>query len=242
MAKTAIVTGGSRGIGRSIVEKLLADGFDLSINYLTNSKDAEELVEIARKLGRKAIAVKADVSVKSQVEDLFEHTINEFGGVDVLVNNAGILTYSRISEAQEADFDRLFAINVKGTFFGCQQAALKLREGGSIINLSSSVTAMRLPTYGLYSATKGAVEQLTRVLAVELGPKKIRVNCISPGPTDTELFNTGKTEEQIQRMVSLTPLGRLGESSDISEVVSFLAGDGSKWITGQNIRANGGIS
>ncbi|NEQ26765.1 MAG: SDR family oxidoreductase, partial [Microcoleus sp. SIO2G3] len=162
--------------------------------------------------------------------------------VDILVNNAGTTIYKPIAEVTEEDFDKIFAINVKGTFFACQQAAQRLASGGRIINFSTTVTALMLPTYGTYAATKGAVEQITRVLAKELGGRGITVNVVSPGPTDTELFKADKTEEQINRFAQMAALGRLGEVQDIADVVAFLASEEARWITGQNIRVNGGLA
>jgi 3-oxoacyl-[acyl-carrier protein] reductase len=156
------------------------------------------------------------------------------------VNNAGVILYKSVSETSDEEFDRVMRINVRGTFLVCREAARHLSNNGRIINFSSSTTAMMLPTYGTYCASKGAVEQLTHVLAKELGPKGITVNCVSPGPTETELFFTGKTPETIQRLTTMSAFGRLGKPEDIANVVSFLAGKDGAWVTGQNIRANGG--
>ncbi len=168
--------------------------------------------------------------------------IGRFGKLDILVNNAGIMPVNPVSAVTEAEFDRIFAVNVKGTFFACQQAATRLAPGGRIINLSSSTTARVMPTYGAYVATKGAVEQFTRSLAKELGPRNITVNAISPGPTETELFTNGKTPDQIRQFTQMAAFGRLGQPAEIAEVVAFLASEAAVWVTGQNIRVNGGIA
>ncbi|MDZ7958749.1 MAG: SDR family oxidoreductase [Aulosira sp. DedQUE10] len=242
IGKIAIITGASRGIGKAIALKLSNHGASVVVNYAGNRAKAEEVVAEITQHGGQAIAIQADISQVVEIERLFDQTIAQFGKVDILVNNAGSIIYKPITEITEADFDKIFAVNVKGTYFACQQAAQKMTEGGRIINFSSSTTAMMLPTYSAYVATKGAVEQITRVLAKELGKKKITVNAVSPGPTDTELFRDGKTEEQINHLAQMPALGRLGEVQDIADVVAFLASDEARWITGQNIRVNGGIA
>lgn len=240
--KVAIVTGASRGIGRAIALKLASNGVSVVVNYVGNVEKAQEVVSEIEKMGVQAISVQADVSKVAEIEKLFAQTIERFGQVDILVNNAGITFYKLIAEVTEKDFDQIFAINVKGTYFACQQAAQHIKDGGRIINFSSSTTAMMLPKYSAYVATKGAVEQMTRVFAKELGAKNITVNVISPGPTDTELFREGKTEEQINNFGKMAALGRLGQVQDLADVVAFLASDEARWITGQNIRVNGGIA
>jgi len=237
--KVAIVTGASRGIGRAIALRLARDGAAVVVNDLSGL--AREVATTIERSGGKAVAVQADVSKVGDVKRLFDACFEHFHKLDILVNNAGMMFTKAVAEVAEEEFDHIFAVNGKGTFFCCQQAALRMAEGGRIINISSSTTAMMLPGYGAYTATKGAVEQLSRVLARELGPRKITVNCLSPGPTDTELFNQGKTEEQRQRFAQMAALGRLGQPQDIADAVALVVRDDAHWITGQNIRANGGV-
>jgi 3-oxoacyl-[acyl-carrier protein] reductase len=240
--KVAIVTGASRGIGRAIALRLSQEGASVVINYARGADQAKDVVSAIEAAGGKALAVQADVSKTAEIRDLFDRTLETYSQVDILVNNAGVILYKPVAEVTEAEFDNLFAINVKGTFFACQEAAKRMAEGGRIVNFSSSTTAMLLPTYGAYVATKGAVEQLTRSLAKELGDRQITVNVVSPGPTDTELFTVGKTAEQIQRFTQMAALGRLGKVEDIADVTAFLCSEQARWITGQNIRVNGGIA
>jgi 3-oxoacyl-[acyl-carrier protein] reductase len=239
--KIALVTGASRGIGRAIAQRLAREGAAVAINYARNADDAVKLKNEIEDAGGKAFTVQADVARVGEVVRLFDETLAHFGRLDILVNNAGIMFTKSVSATTEAEFDRIFAINVKGVFFACQQAATRLADGGRIINLSSSTTARPMPTYGAYVATKGAVEQFTRSLAGELGPRRITVNAISPGPTETELFLEGKTPEQLERFAKLSVFGRLGQPPEIAEVVAFLASDAAGWVTGQNIRVNGGL-
>jgi 3-oxoacyl-[acyl-carrier protein] reductase len=238
--KVALVTGASRGIGRAIAVRLARDGNAVVVNYSGNQKAANETVAAIQQGGGRALAVQARVEKLPDLERLFDETFRHFGRLDILVNNAGIMFNKPIAEVSEQEFDEIFAINVKGTFFACQQAAKRMADGGRIINFSSSTTVMMLPTYGTYVATKGAVEQFSHALAKELGPRGITVNVISPGPTDTELFRQGKSEQDIQRFAQLAALGRLGQPDDIANAVSLLASDDAGWITGQNIRVNGG--
>ena len=240
-AKAALVTGASRGIGMAIAERLARDGFNLIINYSESAAPAEALVRKLEGAGGRALAVKADISDPSAVREMFDAAERAFGGVDVLVNNAGIMTLAPIAETDDASFDRHIAVNLKGTFNTLREAAKRLRGGGRIVNFSSSVVGMLMPTYGVYVATKAAVEGLTSVLAKELRGRNITVNAIAPGPTATDLFLKGKPQEVVDRMAKMAPLERLGQPSDIADVVSFLAGPDAAWVNGQVLRVNGGI-
>jgi 3-oxoacyl-[acyl-carrier protein] reductase len=238
--KVAIVTGASRGIGRSIAEQLAALRAKVVVNYSASSEKAKEVVEAIVKNGGEAFAIKADISNVSDVKMLFAETIKHFGRVDLLINNAGYMENKLIKDVTETDFDKHFSINVKGTYFACQQAMNYMENGGRIINISTSVVGAMLPSYSVYAATKGAVEQITRQLAKEFGPKGITINAIAPGPVRTNLFTEGKTEEQIETLANMNAFKRLGEPNDISNVVEFLVSEKSQWITGQTIRVNGG--
>jgi 3-oxoacyl-[acyl-carrier protein] reductase len=238
--KVALVTGANRGIGRAIALRLAKDGAAVVVNYAGSEQQAREVVADIEKGGGRAVAVRADVSKVVEVVRLFDATFERFGRPDILVNNPGVILYKPLADVTEGEFDRLMAINVKGTFFACQQAVRRMADGGRIINLSSSTTALRMPKYAAYVASKGAVEQMTHVLAKELGPRRITVNAVSPGPTDTELFSQDKTEEEKQRIAQMAALGRLGRPQDIADAVAMLCSDDARWITGQNVRANGG--
>ncbi|MGE7717736.1 SDR family oxidoreductase [Priestia megaterium] len=239
--KVAIITGASRGIGRKVAEQLADLGAKVTINYSSSPDKAEEVVKEIQDKGGKAIAIQADISQISDIERLFLETISAFGKVDILINNAGIMINKPLTEVTEADYDKQFSVNVKGTFFACQQAMKYMEEEGHIVNISTSVNGQMFPTYSVYSGTKGAIEQFTRQLAKEFGPKKITINAVAPGPIDTELFSVGKTEQQIEGMKKMNAFGRLGEPEDISNVIEFLVSEKSQWVTGQTLRVNGGF-
>jgi 3-oxoacyl-[acyl-carrier protein] reductase len=239
--KVALVTGAARGIGRAVALRLARDGAAVVVNYSGSAEQAREVVRLIEQAGGRAVAVQADVSQAGDVRRLFDAAFEAFGRLDILVNNAGVMFTKPVAEVGEGEFDRIFAVNVRGTFLCCREAARRMAEGGRIVNLSSSTTALMLPGYAAYVATKGAVEQFSHVLAKELGPKGITVNVVSPGPTDTELFGQGKTEEQKQQFARMAALGRLGRPEDIAAVVALLAGPDAGWVTGQNVRANGGL-
>lgn len=239
-ARVAIVTGGSRGIGRQAAERLVADGFAVVVNYAGNQTKADAAVATITEAGGRAIAICADVADETAVASLFDTTENAFGGVDVVVHAAGTMHLSPVSDLDLNAMDRMHRTNIRGTFVVNQQAARRLRGGGAIINFSSSVIGLALPGYAAYAAAKGAVEAMTLILARELRGRDITVNAIAPGPTATELFLNGKDEETVAKMAAQPPLERLGTPADIAEVVAFLAGPG-HWVNGQVIRANGGI-
>ncbi|WP_068497978.1 SDR family oxidoreductase [Paenibacillus kribbensis] len=239
--KTAIVTGSSRGIGRVIAEQLAKLGAHVVINYARSPEKAQQVVEGIIQKGGKAIAIHADLGKMSDIEALFTNTIAEFGRLDILVNNAGLMITKPLTDVTEADFDKQFALNVKGTFFACQQAMKHMENYGRIVNLSTSVIGQMFPAYSVYAGTKGAVEQFTRQLAKEFGNKHITINAVAPGPVNTELFQEGKTEQQIEGMKKMNAFGRLGEPEDIADVIEFLVSAKSQWVTGQTIRVNGGF-
>ena len=237
--KTALITGASRGIGRAVAIELARRGAAVAVNYLSSEDEVLELLGIVQKAGGRARAFKADIGRVSEVEDLFDQVINHFDGLDILVNNAGIMINNSIDEVTEEEFDRVFDINVKGLFFCCQQAARKMNRGGRIINMGTSVTRVMLPLYGTYAASKGAVEQLTRVLAKELGPRNITVNTVSPGPTDTELFRKGKNKEQVAALAGMSAFNRIAAPEDIARSVAMICSDDASWVSGQTVFANG---
>ena len=239
--KVALVTGASRGIGAAIAQRLASDGFTVIVNYAENAAPAEALVRTIEQAGGHALAAKADVSDAADVRRLFDAAETAFGGVDVLVNNAGILSLASIADTDDASFDRQIAVNLKGTFNTLREAATRLRAGGRIINFSSSVVALLQPTYAVYAATKAGVEAMTSVFAKELRRRDITVNAVAPGPTATDLFLKGKPQEVVERLAKLAPLERLGQPEDIAHTVAFLAGPDGGWVNGQVLRANGGI-
>lgn len=239
--RVAIITGASKGIGKALALRLAKDGLAVVVNYASSQAAADEVVREIETTGGQAIAVKADVGTSEGVAALFDAAEKSFGGMDVLVNNAGVMKLSPLTETDDAEFDRHIAINLTGTFYGIREAGRRLREGGRIINFSSSVVGMYGPGYGHYAASKAGVEAMTHVASKELGKRKITVNAVAPGPVETELFMTGKSEELVQNIIRNIPLGRLGQPDDIASVVSFLASTESGWINGQILRANGGM-
>jgi 3-oxoacyl-[acyl-carrier protein] reductase len=239
--KVAIVTGASRGIGAAVAGRLAKDGFTVVINYAGDTKSAEALARKIESNGGRALTAKADVSDPGAVRGIFDAAEAAFGGVDVLVNNAGIMKLAKIADSDDALFDQQIAINLKGSFNAMREAAKRLRDGGRIINFSTSVVGVKLETYGVYAATKAAIETMTAVLSKELRGRSITVNAVAPGPTATDLFLNGKSPELIDRLAKMNPLERLGTPEDIAASVSFLTGPDGSWINGQTLRANGGM-
>ncbi|MDB5325264.1 MAG: 3-ketoacyl-ACP reductase [Phycisphaerales bacterium] len=240
--KTAIVTGGSRGIGAGIAQSLGGAGANVIVVYNSNAGEAGKVVSAVTAAGGKAVAVAANVGESAAAKTLFDAAEKHFGKADILVHAAGAILYKKIEDTTDDDFDKLMKLNVYGTFYLLREAAKRLADGGRIITFSSTTTRLMLPTYGPYVATKGAVEQITRVAAKELGGRKITVNAVSPGATATDLFLTGKSQEQIDRNAAMTNFGRLGEVDDMTGLVTFLASDEARWITGQVIACNGGVA
>lgn len=240
--KVILVTGASRGIGATIAQKLAAAGAKVIVNYAAGNEAAEQTVNTIKQNGGEAIALQADVSKADEVKVMFDAAIAHYGRIDVLINNAGIMITKLIKDTTDEDFTRQFDINVRGTFNTMREAATRLADKGSIINFSTSVNRIMLPTYATYVASKAAVEQLTRVFSKEVGARGINVNSVSPGPTNTELFTKGKPQEAIDRLAALSPFNRIGEPEDIAQIVLFLASDEAKWINAQNIGSNGGMA
>jgi len=241
--KVAIVTGSSRGIGAAIAKRLASDGVAVIVNYAGRKTDADAVVAEIQNVGGRAAAFQADVSSPAEVAAMFDQAITLFGGVDILVNNAGIIQpgLTPLADTDDALFDRLVSINLKGTFNTLRVAAKKLRQGGRIVNFSSSVKTLALPGYSIYAATKAAVETMTNIFAKELRGRNITVNAVAPGPTATDLFLKDKTPQQIEHLAKMPPMERLAQPEDIANVVSFLVGPDGAWVDGQTLRANGGI-
>lgn len=240
--RVALVTGGSGGIGSAVARRLAADGMAVVVHYAGGASAAEAVVASIAAAGGTAAALPGDVAEPEQMDELFDTVQDRFGGIDVVVNTAGIMLLAPLAEMELDAFDRMHRVNVRGTFVVSQLAARRLCTGGALVNFSTSVTRLQQPGYGAYAATKGAVEAMTLILARELRGRDVTVNAVAPGPTATPLFTDGKSEEQIARIASAAPLERLGTPEDIAETVAFLAGPGGRWINGQVLFANGGIA
>ncbi|HXD08025.1 MAG TPA: SDR family oxidoreductase [Burkholderiaceae bacterium] len=241
--QVAIVTGASRGIGAAIASQLAREGYAVVVNYAGNAREAAQVVAGIERDGGHAIAAQADVADPAGVRELFDAAVRAFGRVDVLINNAGVMppTLPPLSDTDDKTFDRLFAVNVKGSFNTMREAAARLQDGGRIVNFSTSVIGLALPGYSVYAATKSAIETMTNIFAKELRGKQIRVNAIAPGPTATALFLDGKSPEVVERMSKAAPLERLGTPQDIANAVSMLVSPAAGWVNGQTLRANGGL-
>ncbi|MFF2327436.1 MULTISPECIES: SDR family oxidoreductase [unclassified Streptomyces] len=239
--RVALVTGGSRGIGRAIVERLGADGARVVVNYRSDADAAAEAVATVRRTGGQATAVRADVSDPEQLRGLFEETERAYGGLDILVGNVGIARFASLADTTDEDFEQVFVTNARATFLALREAAHRIRDKGRIIVISSGATVTARPASGLYAASKAAGEQLVLAAAKELGPRGITVNSVLPGATRTDALEAGATAEALAATRAQTPLGRLGEPTDIAAIVAFLASEDGAWITGQSIRAGGGL-
>lgn len=239
--RVAVVTGGSRGIGRAISTRLSRDGFTVVVASASGGAAAAATIGEIESAGGHAVAVQADVADEHAVAAIFDRVANDFGGVDVVVHSAGRLGLSTIAEQDLDALDDLHRTNVRGTFVVAQQAARRLRSGGAFVGMSTSVVGTQFPTYGAYVASKSAVEGMALILAKELRGRDVTVNVVAPGPTATELFLDGKTQEQIDALAKVPPLERLGTPEDIAGVVAFLAGPDGRWVNGQTIRVNGGM-
>ena len=239
--RAALVTGSSRGIGAATARRLARDGFAVTVNCVVNRDLAAAVVRDIERTGGRATWLQADVADPRAVRRLFDHHDRNFGGVDVVVSNAGIMRLAPFGRMSDEDFDRMFAVNAKGSFNVLREASRRIRNDGRIITLSSSITQLTSPTYGPYAATKAAQDMYAAVLAKELGERRVSVNAIAPGVVDTTLFTDGKTQQEIQGFVERTPLGRLGEPEDIARMISALASRDGAWVSGQTVFTNGGI-
>ena len=237
--KVAVVTGASRGIGRGIAERLAKDGASIVVNYTKSAGEAEQVVAGINAQGGTAVAVQADVSKVDDIRRLIQDTLQTFGRLDILINNAGIFWANPIVETTEEEYDRMFAVNAKGQFFALQEAAKHMADGGRIVNISTGGTKLAFPGIGVYGASKSALEFFTKVAAKELGARHITVNTISPGYTETDMLS----DPQFRTIgIQASPLGRLGTPADIAQVVSFVVSDEAGWITGDTIQAGGGVA
>ena len=239
-SRVALVTGASGGIGRAVAERLAADGMAVGVHYAGNRAKAEETVTAIEAAGGRAVAVSGDVADQSAMTKTFDDVESAFGGIDVVVNTAGVMLLSPLVDLDLDDLDRMHRTNIRGTFVVSQQAARRVRAGGAIVNFSTTVTKLALPNYTAYAATKGAVDAMTLVLAKEMRGRDVTVNAVAPGPTATPLFLDGKPQEAIDHLASMSPLERLGGPDDIAETVAFLAGPG-RWVNGQVLYVNGGV-
>jgi 3-oxoacyl-[acyl-carrier protein] reductase len=239
--RVAIVTGASGGIGHGVAVRLGEAGMAVAVHYAGNRARAEAAADEVKNAGGRAMVVSADIADEARVGAMFDEVEAEFGGIDVVVNTAGIMLVSPLTELDFDDFDRMHRTNVRGTFVVSQQAARRIRSGGAIINFSTSVTKLAVPGYTAYAATKGAVDAMTMILAKEMRGRDVTVNAVAPGPTATPLYFTGKPQEVIEAAKKAPPMERLGEPADIAEVVAFLAGP-ARWVNGQVIYTNGGVA
>jgi 3-oxoacyl-[acyl-carrier protein] reductase len=235
--KTALVTGSSRGIGRAIAERLAADGAAVVINYARNEQLAQSVVNNILARDGKAIAIQAEISKPAEVQRLFSEAEKAMGRLDIVVANAGVHIEKPLTENTEADYDYIFDINTKGVFFTLQEASRRVRDGGRIVVVSTGGTKMHFANNSLYLGSKGAIEQFARSLSVELGPRNVTVNVLSPGFTDTDMM----PEKYREYAASLSPFNRVGTPEEVADAATFLASDAARWVTGQNLQAGGGV-
>ncbi|MFC5477477.1 SDR family oxidoreductase [Massilia suwonensis] len=242
-AKAAIVTGASRGIGRAIALRLAQDGFAVAVNYASRAQDADKVVQEIEAAGGRALSLQGDVAQAADCARLFDETERAFGGVDVIVNNAGVIQpgTTLVADTDDDLYERIFSINTRGTFNMLRLAATRLRPGGRIVNFSTSAIGLAMPGYAVYGAAKAAIETMTNIFAKEMRGKGISVNAVAPGPTATDLFLDGKPAELVERLAKAAPLERLGTPEDIAHTVAFLVGPQGEWVNGQTLRVNGGI-
>jgi 3-oxoacyl-[acyl-carrier protein] reductase len=240
VTRVALVTGASGGIGRAVAERLAAAGMAVGVHYAGNSAAAQEVAAAVEQGGGRAVTVRGDVADETAMAEAFDTVEEEFGGLDVVVHTAGVMTLGPVTEFDLDALDRMHRTNIRGTFVVAQQAARRVRAGGAIVTFSTSITRLAAPGYAAYAASKGAVEAMTLVLARELRGRDVTVNAVAPGPTATPLFLDGKDEATVERLAAQAPLERLGTPADIAETVAFLAGPG-HWVNGQVLFANGGI-
>lgn len=242
-AGVAIVTGASRGIGEAIAKRLAKDGHAVIVNYAAVTEDAEKVVSDIRKADGRALVVRADVSSAEEVKNLFNIAEKEFGPVNIVVNNAGVNVRAptMLIDTDDDSYEHIFETNARGTFNMLREAGRRMQKGGRIVNFSSTVNALSVPGFTVYGATKAAIEAMTNLFSKELSGREINVNCISPGPTATEFFYQGKSDELIQSYTKMRPVNRLAKPEEMANVVAFLVGPDSTWVNGQTIMVNGGI-
>ena len=241
--KAAIVTGASRGIGRAIALRLAREGFAVAVNYASRAQDADQVVAEIEAAGGRAVAIRADVAQADDARRLFDEAQAAFGEIDVVINNAGVIQpgTTMLADTDDALYERIFSINTRGTFHMLRLAATRMRQGGRIVNFSTSAIGLAMPGYAVYAGAKAAIETFTNIFAKEMRGRKISVTCVAPGPTATELFLDGKPDELVERLAQAAPLERLGTPEDIANTVAFLVGPEGEWVNGQTLRVNGGI-